>query len=45
MWDNQAVRMGYKWNVGDGKQIKFWEDIWFGNSPLAERIVRALRGG
>jgi hypothetical protein len=23
MWDNQAAKVGYKWSVGDGKQIKF----------------------
>lgn len=21
--------------VGDGKKVRFWEDIWFGTSPLA----------
>jgi hypothetical protein len=31
----QAVRCGYKWHVGNGKLIKFWEDVWFCNSPLA----------
>jgi hypothetical protein len=35
MWANQAVKLGYKWNVGNGKEIKFWEDVWFWNSPLA----------
>jgi hypothetical protein len=35
MWATQAVRCGYKWHVGNGKSIKFWEDVWFGNSPLA----------
>jgi hypothetical protein len=27
--------MGYRWKIGDGKQIRFWEDTWFGTSPLA----------
>jgi hypothetical protein len=34
MWASRAVSVGYKWKVGDGRSIKFWEDIWFGNSPL-----------
>lgn len=35
MWATQAVKMGYRWKVGDGKSIKFWEDVWFGTSPLS----------
>jgi hypothetical protein len=35
MWPARAVRFGYKWLVGDGKSIKFWEDSWYGNAPLA----------
>ena len=35
MWAMKAVKLGYKWNVGNGKTIRFWEDIWFGNSPLS----------
>jgi hypothetical protein len=35
MWAARAVRFGYKWLVGDGKSIKFWEDSWYGNAPLA----------
>jgi hypothetical protein len=27
--------MGFKWRVGDGKKIKFWEDQWFGSCSLA----------
>jgi hypothetical protein len=34
MWASKAVKIGYKWQVGNGKSIKFWEDIWFRNSPL-----------
>ena len=26
---------GYRWIVGDGRKISFWEDIWFGTAPLA----------
>jgi hypothetical protein len=35
MWDSRAVFIGYRWRVGNGKSIKFKEDIWFGNSALA----------
>jgi hypothetical protein len=35
MWAAGAVKFGYKWLVGDGKAIKFLEDTWYGNAPLA----------
>lgn len=35
MWASRAVKMGYKWHVGNGKSIKNWKDVWFGNCPLA----------
>jgi len=25
-------------NVGDGSQVRFWEDKWLGNQPLIERF-------
>jgi hypothetical protein len=31
----QAVKFGYKWLLGDGRKIRFWEDIWFGTAALA----------
>jgi hypothetical protein len=31
---SNAVKFGYKWHVGNGKSIRFWKNIWFGNSPL-----------
>jgi hypothetical protein len=34
-WAAQAVKMGYRWKVGNGKKVLFWEDIWFGNCSLA----------
>lgn len=30
----KAVKFGYRWKVGDGTKIRFWEDSWFGNAPL-----------
>ena len=34
MWAAKAVQFGYRWKVGDGTKIRFWEDTWFGTSPL-----------
>jgi hypothetical protein len=31
----QVVKLGYRWVVGDGTKIRFWEDSWFGSVPLA----------
>lgn len=31
----QALKFGYRWKVGKGGKIRFWEDTWFGTSPLA----------
>lgn len=30
-----AAKMGYRWHVGNGRSIKFWEDNWLGTSSLA----------
>lgn len=35
IWAAQAAKMGYRWQVGNGKQVKFWEDNWLGTSSLA----------
>jgi hypothetical protein len=35
MWAAESVKFGYRWKVGDGTKIRFWEDTWFGTSPLA----------
>ena len=35
MWTLQAVKVGFKWQVGDGSLARFWEDTWYGNAPLA----------
>jgi hypothetical protein len=34
MWAARVARMGYKWRVGDGSKIRFWEDLWIGSSSL-----------
>jgi hypothetical protein len=33
MWVSRAIAIWYRWKIGNGGSIKFWEDIWFGNSP------------
>jgi hypothetical protein len=35
MWVAQAAKMGYRWHVGDGKSVRFWEDQWFGSCSFA----------
>ncbi|KAL6639026.1 hypothetical protein ACP70R_022756 [Stipagrostis hirtigluma subsp. patula] len=35
MWAAKAGKLGYRWVVGNGKKIKFWEDNWLGSSSLA----------
>jgi hypothetical protein len=35
MWAARAAKVGFRWKVGDGRKIKFWEDNWLGSSSLA----------
>lgn len=37
-WAAKAAKVGYMWKVGNGKKIKFWEDLWFGSATLATQI-------
>ncbi|GLT81968.1 hypothetical protein SLE2022_003890 [Rubroshorea leprosula] len=30
------LQLGLRWRVGDGQQIKFWQDVWVGDKPLYE---------
>jgi hypothetical protein len=34
MWAVKSIKFGYRWHLGNGKRIRFWEDTWVGNSPL-----------
>jgi hypothetical protein len=34
-WAADAAKMGYRWRVGDGSNIRFLEDNWFGTCSLA----------
>jgi hypothetical protein len=31
----KASKMGYMWKIGDGRNVRFWEDQWFGSCSLA----------
>jgi hypothetical protein len=34
-WAAKVAKMGYRWHVGKGNKIRFWEDQWFGTCSLA----------
>jgi hypothetical protein len=36
MWAAQAAKFGYRWKVGNGRSIRFWEDNWLGCSLLIQ---------
>jgi hypothetical protein len=38
MGAGEAARFGYKWKIGNGRSVRFWEDIWFGNTNLATQF-------
>jgi hypothetical protein len=31
----EAAKMGFRWHVGDGKKVRFWDDCWFDSCSLA----------
>ncbi|GLU14892.1 hypothetical protein SLE2022_314330 [Rubroshorea leprosula] len=33
------LQLGLRWRVGDGQQIKFWQDVWVGDKPLYEVVL------
>jgi hypothetical protein len=35
LWAARAAKMGYRWKIGNGRSVKFWEDHWFGSCSLA----------
>lgn len=43
MWAVQVARMGYKWHVGNGHKVRFWEDVWLGSSSLAIQFWKLYR--
>jgi len=30
----------FKWGVGNGKEVKFWEDIWVGKEDPKRKFLR-----
>src|SRR6185312_11185234 len=45
MWAAKAAKLGFRWKIGDGKKVKFWEDNWLGNSSLAIHFfLNLIRG-
>ena len=35
----------YLLEVGNGRKVRFWEDVWFGEAPLCSSLKRlALKG-
>jgi hypothetical protein len=34
MWAAKVLKFGYRWKIGDGTKIRFWEDTWFATAPL-----------
>lgn len=38
LWVAKAAKMGYMWKIGDGMEIKFWEDFLFGSASLATQF-------
>jgi hypothetical protein len=35
LWAVKVVKMGYRWKLGNGCKIRFWEDVWIDNSSPA----------
>ena len=33
-WDFEGIRPFYKWKLGSGEKISFWDDVWVGDSSL-----------
>jgi hypothetical protein len=35
LWAAKVAKMGYRWKLGNGQKVRFWEDVWVENSSLA----------
>lgn len=40
MWAVHSLKFRYRWKIGDGTQVRLWEDTWFGTSPLAVQFFK-----
>jgi hypothetical protein len=36
-------KFGAKFTVGNGSKVRFWSDLWIGDSPLCPRYVRLFQ--
>jgi mannosylglycoprotein endo-beta-mannosidase len=36
-------KLGAKFTVGNGSKVRFWTDLWTGDSPLSSRFVRLFQ--
>jgi hypothetical protein len=36
-------KLGARFSVGNGTKVRFWTDIWIGDSPLSSRFVRLFK--
>ena len=34
----QNLKFGFRWKVASGERVRFWEDTWFGTSPLGTQF-------
>jgi hypothetical protein len=34
LWAARVAKLGYRWKVGTGSKIRFWQDLWIGSSSL-----------
>jgi hypothetical protein len=42
LWAAKATKMGYRWKIGNGKRVRFWEDLWFGSCSLVIQYWRYI---
>lgn len=33
----------FRWHLGNGIKVFFWEDLWFEDAPLMKKILRLYR--
>jgi hypothetical protein len=43
LWAAHAAKMGFMWQIVDGKTIHFWEDNWLGASSLAIQYFKLYK--
>jgi hypothetical protein len=41
-WVAEVGKMGFRWLVGNGKQVRFWEDNWLGSCNLVIMLWEVL---